>query len=102
MPISVPVTLTVNATVGLFCIQRYRFLTIDQFARIACLHRSTAVGKLRLFEQQGFLGHFGNTGVRGYGKTPKAYFLTRKGWELLSSESAIPPELLGGVQRSQS
>jgi hypothetical protein len=98
MSLSVQITLTENATVGLFCIQRYRFLTIDQFARIACLHRSTAVGKLRLFEQQGFLGHFGNTGVRGYGKTPKAYFLTRKGWELLSSESAIPPELLGGYK----
>jgi Replication-relaxation len=98
MPQSVPVTLTENATVGLFCIQRYRFLTIDQFARIACLHRSTAVTKLRLYEEQGFLGHFGNTGVRGYGKTPKAYFLTRKGWELLSSESGVPPQLLGGYK----
>jgi len=58
MPLSIPVTLTENATAGLFCIQRYRFLTIDQFVRIACLHRSTAVGKLRLYEQQGFLGHF--------------------------------------------
>jgi len=63
VPLSVPVTLTENATVGLFCIQRYRFLTINQFARIACLHRSTAVTKLRLFEEQGFLGHFGNTGM---------------------------------------
>jgi hypothetical protein len=36
--------------------------------------------------------------VRGYGKTPKAYFLTRKGWELLSSESTIPPELVGGYK----
>ena len=98
MPISVPVTLTENATVGLFCIQRYRFLTIGQFARIACLHRSTAVTKLRLYEEQGFLGHFGNTGVRGYGKTPKAYFLTRKGWELLASESGVPPEVLGSYK----
>jgi len=98
MPLSVPITLTENATVGLFCIQRHRFLTIDQFARIACLHRSTAVTKLRLYEEQGFLGHFGNTGVRGYGKTPKAYFLTRKGWELLSSESGVPPELLGSYK----
>jgi Replication-relaxation len=98
MPQSVPVTLTENAAFGLFCIQKYRFLTIHQFARIACLHRSTAVSKLRLFEEQGFLRHFGNTGVRGYGKTPKAYFLTRKGWELLSSESAIPLEVLGGYK----
>src|SRR4029453_13008646 len=95
---SVRLTLTENATAGLFCIQRYRFLTIDQFARIACLHRITSAKKLRLYEQQGFLGHFGNTGVRGYGKTPKAYFLTRKGWELLTSEGAIPPEVLGGYK----
>jgi hypothetical protein len=29
------------------------------------------------------------------GKTPRAYFLTRKGWEILSRESDIPPELIG-------
>src|SRR6266516_2751205 len=98
MPDSVRLTLTENTIVGLFCIQRYRFLTINQFARIACLHRSTAVTKFRLYEEQGFLGHFGNTGVRGYGKTPKAYFLTRKGWELLATESAIPHEILGGYK----
>jgi hypothetical protein len=91
-------TLTENAIVGLASIQRYRFLTIDQFARIACLHRITCAKKLRLFEEQGFLGHFGNTGVPGYGKTPKAYFLTRKGWELLSSEGGVPPEALGGYK----
>jgi hypothetical protein len=98
MPQGAPVTLTENATVGLFCIQRYRFLTIDQFARIASLHRSTAVGKLRLFEEQGFLGHFGNIGMRGYGKTPKAYFLTKKGWEFLRQESEIPEEVLGAYK----
>ena len=95
MPDSVRVTLTKNAIVGLASVQRYRFLTIDQFARASSLHYITAANKLRLFEQAGFLGHFGNTGVRGYGKTPKAYFLTRKGWELLSSECEIPNELLG-------
>jgi hypothetical protein len=98
MPDSVRLTLTENAIVGLASIQRYRFLTIDQFARIACLHRITCAKKLRLFEEQGFLGHFGNTGVPGYGKTPKAYFLTRKGWELLSVESGVPPEALGGYK----
>jgi len=98
MPDSVRLTLPQNTVVGLTCIQRYRFLTIDQFARSSGLHRITAANKLRLFEQQGFLGHFGNTGLRGYGKTPKAYFLTRKGWELLSSESAVPNEILGGYK----
>src|SRR5215211_1586186 len=85
MPDSVRMTLTENATVGLFCIQRYRFLTIDQFARSSGLHRITSAKKLRLFEEQGFLGHFGNTGVRGYGKPPKAYFLTRKGWDCIGT-----------------
>ena len=95
MPDSVRVTLTENSIVGLASVQRYRFLTIEQFARSSSLHYITAANKLRLFEQQGFLGHFGNTGVRGYGKTPKAYFLTRKGFELLSVECEIPHELLG-------
>jgi hypothetical protein len=50
---SVRITLTENAIVGLFCIQRYRFLTIDQFARIACLHRIT-------FDVQFYLNHYGD------------------------------------------
>src|SRR5215211_967031 len=91
-------TLTERAVAGLFCVQRYRFLTINQFAKASGLHRITAANKLLLFQQCGLLGYFGNTGVRGYGKTPKAYFLTRKGWELLSSESAIPHEILGGYK----
>ena len=98
MPESVLITLTEKATAGLFCVQRYRFLTIDQFARASGLHYITAANKLRFFQQHGLLGHFGNTGVRGNGKTPKAYFLTRKGWEFLAAESAIPAELLGSFK----
>jgi hypothetical protein len=41
------------------------------------------------------LSHFGNACLPGHGRTPKVYFLTRKGWELLSRESDIPAELLG-------
>jgi hypothetical protein len=44
--------------------QRYRFLTIDQFVRIASLNRSTASGQLRFLERQGFLHHFGNQALR--------------------------------------
>jgi Replication-relaxation len=95
MPRGVSLTLTESAAVGLFFIQRYRFLTIDQFARAADLNRSTAADQLRFFERRGMLGYFGNTGLAGHGKTPKAYFLTRKGWELLQRESDIPPEFLG-------
>jgi protein involved in plasmid replication-relaxation len=95
MPRGKSFTLTAQAALGLFFIQRYRFLTIDQFARAADLNRSTASDQLRFMERHGLLSHFGNTGLAGHGKTPKAYFLTRKGWELLVRESDIPPELIG-------
>jgi hypothetical protein len=71
-------TLTEGTILGLFFIQRYRFLTVDQFARAAGLKRSTAAWHLRLLERCGLLSHFGNTGVVGYGKTPKVYFLVNR------------------------
>ncbi|MEL6961547.1 MAG: replication-relaxation family protein [Pseudomonadota bacterium] len=80
---------------GLFFIQRYRFLTIDQYARAASVKRATASDQLRSLERHGILGHFGNVGLRGHGKTPKVYFLKRKGYELLLRESDIPQELIG-------
>jgi hypothetical protein len=95
MPRGNSLTLTDGTTLGLFFIQRYRFLTIDQFTRAASLNRSTASDQLQMMERHGLLGHFGNTGLAGHGKTPKAYFLTRKGWEILSRESDIPSELIG-------
>jgi hypothetical protein len=73
MPRGVSLTLTESAAVGLFFIQRYRFLTIDQFARAADLNRSTAADQLRFFERHGMLGYFGNTGLAGHGKTPACF-----------------------------
>jgi Replication-relaxation len=99
MPRGKSFTLTAQAALGLFFIQRYRFLTIDQFARAADLNRSTASDQLRFMERHGLLSHFGNTGLAGHGKTPKAYFLTRKGWEILLRESDIPPELIGNYKQ---
>lgn len=87
--------LTEDTTLGLFFIQRYRFLTIDQFARAAGMKRPAASERLRELERHGILGHFGNIGMPGYGKTPKVYFLKRKGFGLLTRESGIPPELIG-------
>jgi Replication-relaxation len=87
--------LTDNAAIGLFYIQRYRFLTIDQFSRAASMKRPAASDQLRELERHGILGHFGNIGMPGIDKTPKVYFLKRKGWELLVRESGIPPELIG-------
>src|SRR5512135_1100434 len=91
-------TLSEQAILGLFYIQRYRFLTIDQFARAAVYKRSTASDQLRILEHRGLLGYFGNTGKVGYGKTPKVYFLTRKGWEILTRESNISPEMIGNYK----
>jgi hypothetical protein len=89
------ITLTDSAALGLFFIQRYRFLTIDQFARAAGMKRPAASDQLRELDRHGILGHFGNIGMPGYGKTPKVYFLKRKGFELLTRESGIPSELIG-------
>jgi hypothetical protein len=86
-------SLTDTAALGLYFIHRYRFLTIEQYARAAGVSRDTASDRLREMERYGFLGHFGNVGMRGYGKVPKAYFLTRKGYELLKREADIPEEL---------
>ncbi len=88
-------TLTEPTMLGLFFIQRYRFLTIEQFARASGLRRATASEQLRSLERHELLGHFGNVGQRGYGKTPKVYYLKRKGYETLLRESDIPEELIG-------
>jgi hypothetical protein len=95
MPAPAGVTLTRSTVLGLFFIQRYRFLTIDQFAKAAGMKRPAASEQLRALERHGLLGHFGNVGLRGFGKTPKVYFLKRKGYELLLRESDIPPDLIG-------
>lgn len=47
--------------------------------------KSTSEMLLRL-ERHGLLDHFGNVGIRGYGSTPKVYFLTRPGHAVLSEE----------------
>jgi hypothetical protein len=95
MALSVAITLTGNLILGLFFIQRYRFLTINQFAAITNLHHVTAAEKLRFFEHVGILGYFGNSRPGIHGKTPKAYYLTRKGFELLQEESNLPTDILG-------
>jgi hypothetical protein len=89
-------TLTPTTILGLFFIQRYRFLTITQFARASGLTSAVHAGEvLRALELHGLLGHFGHVRIPGHGKTPKAYYLKRRGWELLRRESDIPDELIG-------
>ena len=88
-------TLTPPVALGLFFIQRYRFLSIVQFARASGLSPHRAEDVLRALERKGLLGHFGNVPIPGHGKTPKLYCLTRKGFEFLRRESDIPDEFLG-------
>jgi hypothetical protein len=79
-------TLSKSALTGLFFIHKYRFLTIAQFARIATFSQYHAAEILRDLERWGIVGYFGYTGIPGHGKTPKVYYLKRRGWELLCAE----------------
>jgi hypothetical protein len=88
-------TLTPAVAVGLFFIHRYRFLTIAQFAKAAGLSKRHAETVLHTYGRRGIVGAFGNVTIPGHGKTPKVYFLKRKGYELLRMESGIPEELIG-------
>jgi hypothetical protein len=72
---------------GMHYVQEYRFLTVVQFARIARFSNYHAGDVLRKLEGRGIVGYFGYTGIPGQGKTPKCYFLKRKGWEILQQES---------------
>ena len=84
-----------KAMTGLFFIQRYRYLSTQQFASASGLRYGHAAETLLKFERSKLLGHFGNVGMRGYGKTPKVYFLTERGHRVLRDESGIPDDLIG-------
>jgi hypothetical protein len=88
-------TLTPTLALGLFFIHRYRFLTISQFAKAAGLSRERSEDVLYALFRRGIVASFGYVTIPGHGKTPKVYFLKRKGYELLRMESGIPEELIG-------
>ena len=67
-------TLTPGMVLGLFFLQRYRFLTIAQVARAAGLSFDHTAELLRGLEVRGIVGHFGHVRIPGHGKTPKAYY----------------------------
>jgi Replication-relaxation len=87
--------LTENALLGLFYITRYRFLTIAQFARLSGMHYNYTSELLKGLTKRGVVGFFGHTSIPGQGTTPKAFYLRRKGWEILRAESGIPEEFIG-------
>ena len=76
-----PVTLC-----ALEAILRYRYLSVQQVATICGLRPKSASELLLRLERHKLLGHFGNVGIRGYGKTPKVYFCTKRGHRLLAEE----------------
>ncbi len=61
-------------------------MSVLQVATIVGLRPKTASELLLRLERHKALAHFGNTGIRGYGKTPKVYFLTKRGHRLLAQE----------------
>src|SRR5512144_2986774 len=84
------IILTEGVVLGLFFVQRYRFLTIDQFARASGMHRDTASRQLRSLDPRGVPSHFATACPPGHGRTAKVDVLTRTGWEVVSRESDIP------------
>lgn len=71
---------------ALSAICAYRYLTVTQVATICGTKPKTTSEMLLRLERGRLLDHFGNTGIRGYGKTPKVYFLTKRGHALLTEE----------------
>src|SRR4051812_32075063 len=80
---------------GLFFIARYRFLTIGQFAKIPNYSNYHAGEILRKLESRNAVGFFGFTSIPGQGKTPKVYYLRRRGWEYLLTKSDYTIEAVG-------
>lgn len=80
---------------ALLSCQHYRFLTIPQFARVAGCSSDHAGEVLRGLAARNIVGYFGFVSIPGHGRTPKVYFLKRRGWELLIGESDYTPEEIG-------
>ena len=89
----VSVSVTEVNLAALSAIWEYRYLSVNQVATICGLQPKSASEMLLRLERNGLLDHFGNVGIRGYGKTPKVYFLKKRGHAILAEErSAIGQE----------
>ena len=80
------VFLSATTLAALRFIYEYRYLTVRQVATAVGLKPKSVSELLLRLERQKLLSHFGNVGVRGYGKTPKVYYLTKRGYEALAEE----------------
>src|SRR5512144_1483310 len=93
------IILTEGVVLGLFFIQRYRFLTIDQFARAAGMHRDTASRQLRTLELRRVLSHFGNACLPGHGRTPKVTFSRAKAGSFSPGKATFPLSFSAATRR---
>ena len=71
---------------ALAAILEYRYLSVKQVATITGVRDKSASEMLLRLERHKALAHFGNTGIRGMGKTPKVYYLTQRGHRMLAAE----------------
>lgn len=92
------VNVSERGLIGLLAIYRYRYLSIAQFAKASGLKETFVREILREYERKGFLGAIGNVGIRGQGKTPKLYYLTKKGYELILEASGREEDELGSYK----
>src|SRR3712207_6524497 len=83
-------TLSQGAIDALFFIQKYRFLTIAQFAKLANYSAYHSAEVLRRLEGRGYVGYFGFAAIPPHGRTPKVFFLTRRGYEFLQTLTEEP------------
>ncbi len=95
MPKVVNLSVTTVITAALRAILEYRYLTVNQVAVMVGVTPKSASAMLLRLQRHGALGFFGNTGIRGYGKTPKVYYLTRGGHRLLATELEAYGEDIG-------
>jgi len=75
----VSLSVTEVTLAALSAILEYRYLSVNQIATICAIKAKSASEMLLRLERHGLLDHFGNVGIRGYGKTPKVYFLKKRG-----------------------
>jgi Replication-relaxation len=85
-------SLTAGMLTGLVAMHKYRILAIPQFARISGVSYKYAAAELLDLERRGIIGYLGYTSLPGQGKTPKVYFLTRRGFAYLANEMAVSTE----------
>lgn len=83
---SIDLVVTEVTLAALAAILEYRYLSVNQVATIVGVRPKSASEILLRLERHKALSFFGNVGLRGFGKTPKVYFLTKRGHGLLAAE----------------